>query len=42
MKLELIVIVNENVTVNVYPDLVQTARHATEVSDFARFWLDEL
>ena len=31
MKQELLVIVNNNVTVNVYPDLVHTARHAIEV-----------
>lgn len=34
MKQELLVIVNNNVTVNVYPDLVHTARHAMEVSNF--------
>lgn len=35
MKEELLVIVNDNVTVNVYPDLVHTARHATEVRSSA-------
>lgn len=40
MKSELIVIVNKHVTVNLYPNLVQTARHATVVGDFARSLLD--
>lgn len=31
MKLELLVIVNQNVTVNSYLDLVHTARHAMEI-----------
>lgn len=31
MKLELLVIVNKNVTVNIFSDLVHTARHAWEV-----------
>ena len=30
MKLELLVIVNKNVTVNYFPGLVHTARHAME------------
>ena len=30
MKLELLVIVNKNVTVNCFPGLVHTARHAME------------
>lgn len=34
MKQELLVIVNNNVTVNVYPDLVHTARHAMGVGNF--------
>ena len=31
MKLELLVIVNQNVTVNAFPGLVHTARHTMEV-----------
>lgn len=35
MKLELLVIVNKNVTVNMFLNFVHTARHAMEIS-FAR------
>ena len=38
MKLELLVIVNQNVTVNAFPGLVHTARHTMEVGG-ARSWL---
>ena len=31
MKLELLVIANQNVAVNAFPGLVHTARHTTEV-----------
>ena len=31
MKLELLVIVDQNATVNAFPGLVHTARHTTEV-----------
>ena len=33
MKLELLVIVNQNVTVNAFPGLVHTARHTMEVGN---------
>lgn len=32
MKLESLVIVDKNATVNLYPDLVHTARQATKIS----------
>ena len=37
MKLELLVIANQNVAVNAFPGLVHTARHTTEVGG-ARSW----
>ena len=33
MKLELLVIVNQHVTVNAFPGLVHTARHTMEVGN---------
>ena len=33
MKLELLVIVNQNVAVNAFPGLVHTARHTMEVGN---------
>ncbi len=32
MKLESLVIVNQNVTVNTFPGLVHTARHTTKIN----------
>ena len=37
MKLELLVIANQNVAVNAFPGLVHTARHTTEVGG-AQSW----
>ncbi len=37
MKLELLVIANQNVAVNAFPGLVHTARHTMEVGG-ARSW----
>ena len=37
MKLELLVIVDQNATVNAFPGLVHTARHTTEVGG-AQSW----
>ena len=39
MKLELLVIANQNVAVNAFPGLVHTARHTTEVGG-AQSWSD--
>ena len=38
MKLELLVIVNQNVTVNAFPGLVHTARHTTRVGNTRSQW----
>ena len=39
MKLELLVIANQNVAVNAFPGLVHTARHTTEVGG-AQSWTE--
>ena len=38
MKLELLVIANQNVAVNAFPGLVHTARHTTEVGGARSQW----
>ena len=38
MKLELLVIANQNVAVNTFPGLVHTARHTTKVGSAQSRW----
>ena len=38
MKLELLVIVDQNATVNTFPGLVHTARHTTKVDNTRSRW----